>query len=250
MKISNNFKAISKTFIGLMVLSVGLTACSKKFDSEPVKVAGISFINASPIAGDFDVIVGNARANGDKTFKYNDKLDYLGLYPGIVGIGITKKGETNFIVGVSESFQPGKAYSIFVVEALQKSLLKLEDDLTVPEGNKVKIRFVNASPDAPALSFGIKGQATDLATNKPFKTFSDFLTIDASDKVTFEIKDNATKAVKASLVDVKIEKGKIYTIYAKGLQGPAAPSVSFAKVSAAADVPDEFKFGVGFFEHK
>ncbi|MNL59285.1 hypothetical protein D3C87_1829990 [compost metagenome] len=37
--------------------------------------------------------------------------------------------------------------------------------------------------------------------------------------MAFEIKDNATKAVLATIPGSKLENGKFYTIYAKGYKG-------------------------------
>lgn len=237
MKISNNFKAISKAFIGLLVLSVGLTSCSKKFDGEPLRVAGISFINASPVEGEFDVVVGSSKANEDP-FTYGIRINYLGLYPGRINVGLTKKGENNFILNRDGIFESGKAYSLFLVDVgANRTYLKIEDNLTVPEGTKTKVRFVNTSPDSSPLNFGLHGQPQDLATNKAYKEFSDFVEIESGENLSFDIKDTATKNVLAKIENIKLEKGKIYTFYARGLK----------TLNGAAE---SYGFGALFFEHK
>ena len=58
--------------------------------------------------------------------------------------------------------------------------------------------------------------------------------VDAAESVTFNIKDKATGDVLATVADVKVEDGKIYTLYAKGLKANT----------------DNTKFGAAIFTHK
>jgi hypothetical protein len=97
-------------------------------------------------------------------------------------------------------------------------LLILDDNLEKPATGKAKIRFVNLSPDGGSLSLNVNGAATDLATNKAFKEFSTFEAVDATESTTLNIKNATTGAVETTLTNVKLEDGKIYTVYAKGLK--------------------------------
>ena len=67
-----------------------------------------------------------------------------------------------------------------------------------------------------------------------FKDYSDAIVIDAGDKVTFLIREHDTAKLVAMLSDVKIEEGKIYTIYVNGLKS----------------AKDETKLGVSIYIHK
>lgn len=233
MKISNNFKAISKTFIAAVILSVALSACSKDNNS-PQQVTGLAIIHTSPGTQPLDFIVDNTKANS-KLFSYNTKIDYLDLVPGNRLLSIVKKDSTEFLVSERFDLSPGKAYSIFVVDTLsKKKLLLIEDDLTTPDAGKAKVRFIHLSPDALALDLSINGKETDLFTNKLFKEYTTFAMIDPGASVTFNIKDNITKAVAATVPNVKIEQGKIYTIWAKGLKSKT----------------DSTKFGANIYTHK
>ncbi|EDM36293.1 hypothetical protein PBAL39_11332 [Pedobacter sp. BAL39] len=220
MKMSNNFKNISKAFVGVLTLSAVLVACSKD-TTEPIQLAGLNVINASAEATKYDFIVDNTKAN-EKDFQYNSQLGYLNLYPGLRRIGIVEKGKTAFLLSKQETFSPGVAYSVFIADTLSKrTFVKVEDDLTAPTGEKAKIRFVNLSPDAPALSLGINGAATDLFTGKAYKESTAFVEVEPGASINFEVK-NAAKTVVATLPATKIEKGLIYTIWAKGFNGTVA----------------------------
>lgn len=235
MQISNKFKAIAKAFVAVLAISVVLTACSKNNDpGEPLQLAGMSIINASPSLDELDFYVGNTRAN-QQVLKYNTQIDYLGLYPGLANLTLTKRNESTSLVTKQEGFVSGKFYTVFVIDIPSKrALLKVEDNLSAPVADKAKVRFINLSPDAAALSLSVVGKDAELVTNKAFKEFSDFVAVDPGDNLTFNIKDNTTKEILTSLSNVKIEKNKIYTIYAKGL-----------KTST-----DDFRFSATVYSHK
>lgn len=239
MKILTNLKNISKTFITLLALSVTLAACSKDDgDFTPPDISGVSVIHASPTAEKLDFYVGNinptAKGNtGD--FAYTNKIDYLNLYSGTRKLLITKKGSTTSLLAEDFSLEPQKGYSLFIYDKLETvKFLMIKDDLTAPAAGKAKVRFVHLSPDAPALNLAIAGKDTDLFTDKSFKAYTDFVSIDPAEKVTFNVKNKADGTLATSVADVKIEAGKIYTIWVKGLKAAT----------------DDTKLGVTVFLHK
>ena len=233
MKISN-FKAIFKTFIAVVTVSVVFAACSKD-RIEPQQVAGLSFINAFPSKDSVDFIIDQTRVNL-KPLKYNSKIDYLNLFPGNRLLGIAKNGGNKFLASQRFPLASGVGYSFFVLDTLDsnpKKFLLLEDDLSAPAADKAKVRFVNLSKDAPALSLAVNGGTTDLFTNKAFYESTAFTSVDPGESLTFNIKEG--ESVKTTLPNVKIEKGKIYTIYAKG-------------ISTA--IVDSLKLGAAIYTHK
>lgn len=218
MKISNKLKNISKVFVTAVALSVALSACSKRDNPEPIAAAVLSVVNASPNTKELDFIIGNQRLNVD-AFKFGTKLDYVPLYPGIVRIGITERGKQIFLLQKDEIYRSGSYYTTFLVDTgANRSFLTVVDKLDSPATDtKAKIRFLNLSPDAPALSLSLTGATTNLFTNKAYKSFTSFIDVEPGESVSFDLKDGAT--VKATLAAGKLEKGKFYTIYAKGYKG-------------------------------
>lgn len=223
-----------KAILAAVMLSLGLLSCSKNRDYEPVDISGLSIIHASPTTQKLNVYVDNNLATFNE-FSFGSKVDYLNAYSGSRKFDVAKAGTNTSLKTEQLTLEPQVGYSLFVVDKLENiQFLLLKDDLTKPAADKARIRFVNLSPDGGALSLAINGQATDLFTNKAFKEYSTFETINAADKVTFNIKNATTSAIEASLVDTKIESGKIYTIYAKGLKATT----------------DDTKFGAAIFTHK
>ncbi len=215
MKLSFTYKAIAAA----LVLSLGFLSCSKlDRDYEPIQVSGLNIIQASPTLELLDVYVDNTRAT-TSDFEFGNKIGYLSAYSGNRAFNVTKKGSPTSLKSLAYSLKPQLGYSLFVANTLTNiELLMLEDDLTKPATGKARIRFVNLSPDGGNLNLNVGGVATDLATNKAFKEFSAFETVDATASVTLNIKNATTSAIEATIPSVKLEEGKIYTVYAKGLK--------------------------------
>ena len=209
-------------------------SCMKNQDYTPIEIAGLSVIHASPTTQQLDVYADNNITTAGE-FSFGTKLDYVNAFAGSRIFTVTRKGSTSALNSEPFTLDKEIGYSLFVIDKLENiKFLLLKDDLAKPTSGKAKIRFVNLSPDASALNLAIDGQTTNLFTNKIFKEYTTFDEITAADKVTFHVKNNATGAVEATLSDVKIEDGKIYTIYAKGLKANT----------------DNTKFGLAIFTHK
>lgn len=234
MKNTNNLKAIFKTFIAAAAMSVVFAACSKD-RIEPQQVAGLSIISAFPDTMSLDFYIDQTRAN-NKAIKFNSKIDYLNLFPGNRTLSVAKRGGNKALAYKSYNLASGVGYSIFILDTLNtndKKYLFVEDDLSAPATDKAKVRFINLSKGAPALSLGIRDKTTDLFTNKAFYEYTTFSSVDPGESVTFDIKAGAE--LKATVPNVKIEKGKIYTVYAKG--------------SSIAAI-DSLKLGAAIYTHK
>lgn len=223
------------TLLAALVITLGLSSCMKDdFENTPILISGLSLVHASPTTEKLDVYIDNTRASIDD-FAFGNKMDYLRAYSGDRTITVTKKGLTTRLTSDVVKLVPDFGYTVFVVDKFDAiDLLTLQDDLALPAAGKAKVRFVNLSPDGGALNLAINGAATDLADNRAFKEFSAFVPVDAAENVTFNVKNKATGAVEATISGVKIEDGKIYTIYAKGLKANA----------------DDTRFGAAIFTHK
>lgn len=213
MKIKNYLGTSTKFIFSLLAIALTISACKKDFNDDPIEAAGIGFVHASPGTGALDFIVDNQKGG---TFTYTNDLGYYSAYPGSRLLGVAKKDSLKYLTNLNATLQPGVFYSVFVVDTLKSTkLLVVEDDLKAPETDKAKVRFINLSPGTAAYDLGIAGTADPLFTAKAFKEFTPFINIAPNDSYAFELKQGGT--VKVTLPAVKIEKGKIYTIWAKGL---------------------------------
>lgn len=208
-------KTTTKLVLSLLAISAIFTACKKDWNNDPIEAAGIGYVHASPGTGALDYILDNQKIG---SFTYTNDRGYYAAYPGTRIIGVAKKDSTKYLTNGTGTLKQGGFYSVFVVDTLKSTkLLLVEDDLTAPETDKAKVRFINLSPGSGALDLAVQGNATALFTAKKFKEFTSFTSINPAESYTFEVKDAGSATVKATLPAIKIEKGKIYTIWAKGL---------------------------------
>lgn len=227
---NENLKTIFKTFMAVAAISAVFAACSKT-KYEPQKVAGLAIISAFPDTMSLDFYVDQTRITNVSPLKFNRVIKYQPLFPGYRTLSIAKRNANKALAFEGYSLGSGVGYSLFVLDTLKtntKKYLLTQDDLSEPEAEKAKIRFINLSKDAPALSLRINGKDTNLFTDKAFYEYTAFSAIDPGQSVTFNI--NAGTTPKATLSNVKIEKGKIYTIYAKGI---STATIDSLKLGAA-----------------
>ncbi|HKG05870.1 MAG TPA: DUF4397 domain-containing protein [Pedobacter sp.] len=233
MNILTNFKNITKSFIALAALSVTLAACSKDKDYTPPPISGLNVIHASPTTEKLDIYVENTKANTAE-FAFGNKIGYLNLYSGSRRLVTTKKGITTTLLTQDFVLEDQKIYSLFIYDKFDAvKYLMIKDEITAPAAGKAKIRFVHLCPDALALNLNIAGKDTDIFTNKSFKAYTDFVDIDPAEKVTFNVKNKADGTLATKIQDVKIEAGKVYTVWVKGLKAAA----------------DDTKLAVAVFQH-
>lgn len=212
-------KASSIMLLLFAIISFSLSSCLK--DSGPDTgsiVSAITVIHASPNSPAFDFVLDNQRILDPigPEFVYGKRIPYFRAFSGSRLARVYEKN--NFITPLHEvelKLISGNYYSLFI-GGTKESLTSLiiEDDLTKPLEGKARIRFVNLSPDAPALDFDIT-ENTTLASDKKFNEYTSFQEVDAG-SYEASIKSHSGNSINLP-VDLELEDGKIYTIWAKGL---------------------------------
>lgn len=222
----------SMLFIGLCTL-LFLSSCLKDSmlgpgsspNSESV-ISGLSVIHASPDAPAFDFVL-----NGERIFpsdqSFTKYISYSPLFAGKYQAKFYTHGTyTNAFYISNIMLAKGKYHSLFLAGLKTDSLttLLLEDDLTQPREGNAKLRFVNLSPDAGALDIFIIAE-NPFASKKNFKGYTAFNEIEAGEyAATF--KSSEGKPIHHTF-NLKLQKGKIYTVWAKGLVGTTNDDQSF-----------------------
>jgi hypothetical protein len=215
-KTSNNLKRLTtaKTLLAAALL-LTLTSCLKNDnDYIPQQVAAVSIFHASPGTQAFNFITD--RGTGSGPFTFSQRTFYNLYAAGLRRISIRKVGGTQDTLRTgSVNLEADKFYSIYVVDAAPNpNFLIIKDSLSNPTAGKAKVRFINLSPDAGSLSLTT---ATDslIFNTTAYKVHTPFSEISGNRTYTFKIKNNGTdKAIKQN---VEIKTGRVYTIWAKGI---------------------------------
>lgn len=213
-----------------MLLLIGLIAFSscKKAEEDNNVYSSIAVVNASPTTSTYDIYLGGVKVNA-AAVPSGGAIGYQKRVTGDYEVKFTVAGRAETIYAKSLNLPPNAFQSFFLVgKAAALDYFSIVEDSTPGAADKAYVRFVNVSPDAPALDLVVKDGAS-IATNKTFKTASAFTAI-APGTYTFNVKETSTGNIKTSSESVAFAAGTYYTVLAKGL---VAPGVNELPLSAS-----------------
>ncbi|MFZ1710801.1 MAG: DUF4397 domain-containing protein [Anaerolineae bacterium] len=229
MKFGRLFKS---TVLLVMVAALMVSALSAYAAGPRVRV-----VHASPDAPAVDVWVDGAKAFTNAPFK--GITQYAGLTAGEHKVQVVPTGQTEpAVISATLTLDNDKDYTVVAVGKLANiEPLVLVDNNSAPAAGKAHVRFVHASPDAPAVDIAVKGGPV-IFSNVAFKGVGDYTPVDAG-TYDLEVRLAGTETVALSVPGVKLDDGSVYTVFAMGLAGGepalvAVPSVDSTHVSAAA----------------
>jgi hypothetical protein len=215
-----NYKDISKTLLAIIGLVglLSLSSCSKtdntQYTSPPAAL--LTFIQASPDQPTLDFSLDNNRINYSP-LAYGDHIDYFQAYTGRRNVNFYNHSSGNAILSDTIHLNQNVAYSLFLVNTTAApQILLLTDTVSRPPAGGAGIRFINLSPDAPAVDLAITG-GTVLVPNKGFKGYSSFANIGGNTTYNLEVRQAGTTTVLATLPNVALNSGFVYTIWLHGL---------------------------------
>ena len=217
-------RSLTLTLFSMLGTAALFSACK----TDPVAVPEVTYVsltNASPSVATYNVYFDAARfVNGAVPFEGN--IPYQAVNPKTYSVKLTSENSAESKLTKQLSFSANKGYSLFIIgRPAELELLALDDEFTPPAADKASIRFVNLSPDAPALDLFEKDKTT-LISDKAYKAASAFIQVEPR-KYIFELKDKATGQVKGTMAEMELKKGTVYTLIAKGLLTPAATEKPF-----------------------
>ena len=210
----------------VVAMSALLGGCLKD-DNQVYQVSAVRALNAVPGSEQLDVFLDQNKFNfdndtwQDEAFAYTDTLPYKNAWPSNKVVSIVDPVDypnARPLVQKSVNLIPGKFYSLYVVGYDETEVLFTEDNLTDPVAGKAKIRFINLSPDAPALDFEVNAGTGDpfRVDGKVFKETTDFATIDGGVAYTVNFIAHNSEDVLHTF-EFTPETGMIYTVWVKGL---------------------------------
>jgi Domain of unknown function (DUF4397) len=218
----NSFLTIA--ICAFAALSVVTTSCKKDDPVVAVDKARVLVVHASPNAPAVDLLVDSVKVGTALAFPNN--TGYLTVNAGKRNIRVNPTGTAASVIAADVTFAKDKNYTVFAIDSVIKiTPLVLEDNLAAPAAGKAHVRFVHLSPNAPAVDIALKGGAVVFA-NTAFKGSKDFTPLDAK-TYDLEVRVAGTTPVVLALPGIKLEAGKIYTVFARGfLSGTGAQALN------------------------
>jgi hypothetical protein len=179
-----------------------------------VNAADVRVAHASPDAPPVDVLVNGTRAINRLAF--GEFTFYNRLPNGAARIQVVPTGQSSPVVIDATLNLVDGPVTVAAVDVLAKiSALVLQDDNRRPDPGNSAVRFVHASPDAPAVDIAVRGSTTPLFSNISFKTATAYLQVKA-DRYALQVKVAGTQTVVLEAT-VPLEEGRIHTVWAEGL---------------------------------
>ena len=207
----------------VLVLALGFATTAFAADGK----AMVRVVHASPDAPAVDVWVNGAVAFSNAPFK--GVTNYASLVPASYQVQVTPSGaSTPVVIDATLDLAADTDYTVVAIGQLANiEPLVLVDSNSIPAEGKAHVRFVHASPDAPAVDIAVKGGPI-LFSNVAFKGVGDYLPVDAG-AYDLEVRLAGTTTVALEVPGVKLDAQTVYTIFAMGLAGDssltAVPSV-------------------------
>lgn len=203
---------MKRTIVSLVLLALVATTTAFAQGND----ARVRAIHASPDAPPVDVLVNDAiTAFEDLTFPNGS--DYASLPAGVYNVKVVPAGgapEANVIDADLNLFF-NTDYTVVALDTLANiEPIVLEDDNRPVPPIRSKIRFVHASPDAPAVDIRVV-DGPYLFQNVAFKGVGDYVTV-PSGTYDLEVLVAGTEAVALELPGVTVAGGTTYTVLAVG----------------------------------
>ena len=175
--------------------------------------ANVRVAHLSPDAPPVDVYVNGTRALSGVVFK--DVSSYLPAWTGSTNFRVTPaNAATPVVIDATVTLNVGGNYTVAATGLLASiQPVVLEDDRGTT--GQSKVRFVHASPDAPAVDIAVQGGPV-VFSNVSFRQASAYPQV-APSTYTLEARPAGTTTAALTVPDVVLRPGTNYTIFAVGL---------------------------------
>lgn len=207
---------------------VSLSACKKEEDPS-IDGTYIRFINVSPTLGTYNIYLDDKMIN-TAAIPFGGTVSYSAYNVGSRTVKYTTASSPQSVLTKQISLTVNQVQSAYLIDKNDKmDVLLVTDDMNVTSTTKAFVKFINLSPDAPALNLDVTGGA-NLVKDKTYKNGSTYIQVDPK-TYDFDIKDSATGVVKTTLTGIDVVAGRYYTIVSRGLLTPGTNDQPFSAQS-------------------
>lgn len=184
--------------------------------------ARVRVTHASPDAPAVDVWVNGAYAFQNVAF--GSTTAYAILPAGSYQVQVEPAGAGGagpFVISATLALDPNVDYTVAAIDTLANiTPLVLVDDNSAPAAGNAHVRFVHASPNAPAVDITLT-DGTVLFADYVFGEASGYLPVPGG-SYDLEVRLAGTSTVVLSLPGITLAADNVYTVFATGLVGSTA----------------------------
>ncbi|MCX2477858.1 DUF4397 domain-containing protein [Pedobacter sp. MC2016-15] len=203
---------------GLLSGAAILSSCSHN-DPQPIPDrAAFSVVNASPTKTSVDFYLDNEKLPSNLPLAYGNVTRYFVVIPpGSKTAKVTVAGNSTSIGTQKITLENDRFHSLYLTNSGDTvSVLRVRDDWSNLKSGNAQVRFINLSPGAPNYSLTLADDTTAF-NNRAYREYSAFKYVPAKTSTTLTLKNTATNETVATLPNVVLKDGDVYTVWAKGL---------------------------------
>ncbi|MBD3256984.1 DUF4397 domain-containing protein [candidate division GN15 bacterium] len=181
----------------------------------PVPMANVRVIHTSYDAPNVDVQVDGTGALSN--LAYGAASDYTMVEAGTRNVTVTETGTTTpAFIDANLPLTANTDYTVFAVGAAASIEAIFDTDVRTPDPSMAKLRFVHASPDAPAVDIKLNdGNGAAVFANADFKDITDYTSV-SSGSYTFAVTATGDTNAVVIFEPVAVQAGVVYTVVAHG----------------------------------
>lgn len=148
---------------------------------------------------------------------YGASSGYADINAGTRNITVTPTGAAApVVIDVDLDLTANTDYTVFAVNELANIDAIFAVDARTPNATQAKVRFVHASPDAPAVDIKLNdGSGPAVFTNASFKDITAYTTV-AAGSYTFAVTGSGSSDEVVIFEPVTVQAGTVYTVVAHG----------------------------------
>ncbi|MDX2148361.1 MAG: DUF4397 domain-containing protein [Planctomycetota bacterium] len=178
-------------------------------------VSQVRVFHGSPDAPAVDILVNDAPAFTSLAFR--SVTSYASLPAATYNVKVNAAGTSTTVINADLALADNTTYTVAAVNTLANiEPLVLVDDNTLDAG-KARIRFVHASPNAPAVDIAVVNGPV-LFSNISFRGVGSYLAVDAN-TYDLEVRVAGTTTSVLTIPGVALQNNTVYTAWAVGLVG-------------------------------
>ncbi len=219
----NYFKAFKRAaaLIGIPAVITLFSSCIKDNTNYVAPPAAlVSVFQGSTSLPALDVYF-NANQVNWSPVNYGSGLAYVRAYTGLRTFNFYTYGEKGLQFSDTATLKTNNVYSIFLSGTTTKTdFILLNDTINQPAANTANVRFVDLSPDAPAVDLVLNSSVS--FSNINYKGYSTFVPISGDKIYTIQVLQHGTSTVLATLNNVTLNSNLVYTIMLTGLSSGSA----------------------------
>jgi hypothetical protein len=206
--------------VAAMLFAVGCSDDEDNATTSPApQTSKVRVIHASYDAPAVDIRVDDAVAISG--LDYGQSSGYAQVNAGTRNIKVTPAGSsTPIVIEANLPVDANKEYTIIAANELANIEPLLVEDFRAPNSSMAKVRFVHASPDAPAVDIKVgSGMSAPVFSNAAFRSISNYVEVNSG---SYQFVVTAAGNTDEVLVfdAAGLQNGQVYTVVAHGTFDP------------------------------